>query len=111
MPIASSWSDVLFLLIAAAIVFGVTALAVFLFGNRLARRNRWLAFISCAATVPALIAALAIFLVVTASQGRPPNDAPAMLFVALFTLAMLSCIISIPTSALLIAKATNKDGG
>lgn len=110
MPITPSGREVLFLLIAAGIVCGVTVFAVFLFGNRLARRNRWLAFISCAATVPVCIAALAIFLLATAPEGPPPNDAPAMLFVALFTLSLMSCIISIPTSAILIAKAKRRGG-
>ena len=105
MPIASSWSDVPFLLVASLVVFGLTALATFLFGRRVARRSRLLAILACAATVPLLIVAAAIILAVTAPTGPPPNDAPAMLFLALITMAALSCVISVPASALLILRA------
>lgn len=104
MPIASSWSDVLFLLIAAAVILGATALAVYLFGRRLAKRSRTLAVFTCAVAVPMLIAAVAGFLLATAPQGPPPNDGPAMLFVALTTLALLSCLVSVPASVLLIRR-------
>lgn len=105
MPIASSWSDVLFLLIAAALVFGATWLAIYMFGRRLAKRSRALAVFTCAMLVPAAIVGTAVFLVSTALQGPPPNDGPAMLFMALMTLALLSCLVSVPTSVLLIRKA------
>ena len=106
MPIASSWSDVLFLLIAAAVLFGATALAVYLFGRRLAKRNRAFAVFTCAVAVPVSIAAAAVFLLATAPQGPAPNDGPAMLFIALATLALLSCVVSVPASVLLIRKAS-----
>ncbi|WP_198159818.1 hypothetical protein [Sphingomonas horti] len=93
------------MLVAALVVFGLTALAAYLFGRRLARRSRFLAILACASTVPVLIIASALALLITAPDGSPPNDAPAMLFVALTTVAMLSCIVSIPASALLIRKA------
>lgn len=101
MLIASSWSDVLFLLVAAAVVFGATALAVRLFGRSLSKRNRALAVVICASAVPVLMA----LLLATAPQGPPPNDGPAMLFIALMTLALLSFLVSVPASVLLIRKA------
>ena len=106
MPIASSWSDVLFLLVAAAVVFGATALAVRLFGRRLSKRSRALSVVTCAMAVSVLIAAIAVLLVSTAPQGPPPNDGPAMLFIALTTLALLSCLVSVPASVLLIRRVS-----
>ena len=105
MLIASSWSDVLFLLVAAVVVFGATALAVRLFGRSLSKRSRALAVVICALAVPVLIAAIAALLLATAPQGPPPNDGPAMLFIALMTLALLSFLVSVPASVLLIRKA------
>jgi hypothetical protein len=102
MPI---WGQVLFLLVASLVVFGLTALATFLFGRRVARRSRLLAILACAATVPLLIVAVAIILAETAPTGPPPNDAPAMMYVALLTMAAFSCVISMPASALLILRA------
>jgi amino acid transporter len=104
MPIASSWSDLLFLLIAAVIVFGTTALAVYLFGRRLAKRSRSLAILTCASIAPILIVAAAVFLLAIPPQGPPPNDGPAMLFMALITLAALSCVVSVPASVLLMRR-------
>lgn len=95
----------LFLLIASAVVFGATALAARLFGRRLAKRSRALAVLTCAMAVPVLVAALAAFLLATAPKGPPPNDGPAMLFMALTTLALLSCVVSVPASALLLRSA------
>jgi hypothetical protein len=103
-PIASSWSDVLFLLVVAVIVFGATALAVYLFGRRIATRSRALAVFICGMAVPILIVGLAVVLLTTAPQGPPPNDGPAMLFMALVTLALLSCVVSVPASVLLIRR-------
>ncbi len=105
MPIATSWDDVWFLLIAAAIVALLTAVVVKMIGHRLARRSRALAVFICALTVPASICLLAIVLLVTAPNGPPPNDAPAMVFIALFTLGLLSAIVSVPTSAFLVRSA------
>jgi hypothetical protein len=102
MPI---WGQVLFLLVASLVVFGLTALAIFLFGRRVARRSRLLAILACAATLPLLIVAVAIILAKTAPTGPPPNDAPAMTYVALLTMAAFSCVISVPASALLILRA------
>lgn len=109
MPI--SGSDGPFLLIAALMAFGATALAVLLFGRRLARRSRFLAIAACALTVPVLIIGLAMVLLVAAPGGPPPNDAPAMLFLALTTLAVLSCTISIPASILLITRIDRTEVG
>jgi hypothetical protein len=102
MPI---WGQVLFLLVASLVVFGLTALATVLFGRRAARRSRLLAILACAATVPLLIVAVAIIQVETAPTGPEPNDAPAMVYVALLTMAAFSCVISVPASALLILRA------
>jgi hypothetical protein len=102
MPI---WGQVLFLLVASLVVFGLTALATVLFGRRVARRSRLLAILACAATAPLLIVAAAIILAEIAPTGPPPNDAPAMMFVALLTMAAFSCVISGPASALLILRA------
>jgi hypothetical protein len=103
-PIASSWNDVPVLLIAAALVVGATAFAVHLFGRRLAKRSRTLAVFSCAVTAPVLIAAVAVFSLAIAPQGPPPNDEPAMLFMALTTLALFACVVSVPASVLLLTR-------
>jgi hypothetical protein len=109
MPI---WGQVLFLLVASLVVFGVTALATVSFGRRVARRSRLLAILACAATVPLLIVAVAIILAKTAPTGPLSNDgqvmmndAPVMVYVALLTMAALSCVISVPASVLLILRA------
>jgi hypothetical protein len=102
MPIVSSSSDILFLLITAAIVAALTALGAKLFGYRIARKSRLVAALACALAVPLAIVVVAIILLATAPQGPPPNDGPAMLFLALTTLALISAAVSFPTSALLI---------
>lgn len=67
MPIVAKSSDVAGLLIFAAIVVGLTALASWLIGRRLAARNRAVAFIVCGAIVPA-----AIFTVAEVLLATPP---------------------------------------
>lgn len=105
MPIASSWSDAVFLVAFAAIVTVVTALAVRLFGNRLKARNRALAVVVCSSIVPVLIVGLAFLQVATAPRMPPPNDAPAMAFIAILSLAALSIPVSFATSAVLILRS------
>jgi|SRR5690242_20558433 len=102
MPIVSSASDFLFLLITVAIVAALTALGVRLFGYRIARKSRPVAALVCGIVVPLAIVLIAIALLATAPQGPPPNDGPAMLFLALTTLAFISAVVSFPTSVLLI---------
>lgn len=104
MPILSSWFDVAFMLVFAALVVGATSLVVKLFGKRLARSTRVGAIVVCGLTVPTIIFGLAILQVKTAPVGPPPNDGPAMVFVALLMLVLISIPVSAVTSAFLILR-------
>jgi hypothetical protein len=104
MPIFASWFDLAFIMVFVAIVASVTALAVRLFGRRIARSSRVVAISVCGMTVPTVIFGLAIFQIKTAPVGPPPNDGPAMFFVALLTLVLISVPVSALTSVFLILR-------
>jgi hypothetical protein len=90
------------LLSALLVVAGVTGLAVMSFGRRLAERQKLLAILACSACAPGIVLGLAVFQISTAPTLPPPNDGPAMLFVALLMYGALAIPISVATSAILL---------
>lgn len=102
--LATKFSNVVFILIFAAIVAGLTALVSRLIGRQLAARNHVVAFIVCGAIVPAVVYALAWVMFATAPQGPPPNDGPAMLHIAITTLAVWAAPVSFPTSGVMLLR-------
>ena len=102
MPIATSGRDIIALLAVGFVVFGLTAGLVKVLGVRIASRSRVLAFLTCGLAVPIALIGLAFLQLHLARKLPPPNDAPAMMFIAIATLAVLTIPVSLATSGAMI---------
>lgn len=89
----------------------ITAASVWLLGRKLVRRSRVAAMLVCALVAPFLLFALAIIQLLLAPTGPPPNDAPAMVFIATLFMAGLSLLVSFPTSLLLFLMTGRRERG
>lgn len=99
-----------FLLVGAAIVALLTLAFMATIAKRIARRSRTVAVLAGAAFLPGCVIAIAYSLLVSAPEGPPPNDAPAMLFGALFVLAICATPVSVLTSVAYVAGRRSKVG-
>jgi drug/metabolite transporter (DMT)-like permease len=98
------------LLVGAAIVALLTLAFMATIGKRIARRSRTVAVLAGAAFLPGCVIALAYGLLISAPEGPPPNDAPAMLFGALFVLAICATPVSFLTSVAYIVRRRSTAG-
>jgi len=102
MPIATSLKDWLLLGGIEVVIIAVTAMLTATVGRLLARRSRLLAFACSGIAVPVGIFLFAIISAKTAPAAPPPNDAPAMFFVAMLSLSLLALPFSLATAGLFV---------
>jgi hypothetical protein len=96
------------MLAAAFIVVVLTMAFMAIAGRRVIPTSRALAVILGAAFVPALGVVIAALLLWTAPDAPPPNDAPAMLFVALASLSMWALPVSFAASVACVLRCRRK---
>jgi hypothetical protein len=90
----------MFITIFVLTVSVVTAGAALVMGRALLHRSRPLAIMACGLVVPMLLVLVALIQIGTAPRLPSPNDGPAMVFVGLLLLALLSLPIAVATSTL-----------
>ena len=77
-------------------------------GKRIARFSRAAALLIGAVFVPALVIVTGIVLAATAPKGPPPNDGPAMLFIALIVLSICFLPFSLVAAAIYVRRLRRK---
>lgn len=97
-------TDLIVLLGLFGIVSGLTCLIIFAVGGRIARRGQSWTFLICGAIVPVTIFSIAQLQMALAPQGPPPNDGPAMVYMAIILLGLAAIPVSFFTSALAVYK-------
>ncbi|MCW6532565.1 hypothetical protein NED98_20145 [Sphingomonas sp. MMSM20] len=105
----ASAGDAPFVVVAALIVAMLTFIFMATVGQRIMRVSRTLAVLAGTTFVPAIGILIAYALLCAAPDGPPPNDGPAMLFMALLVLSICTVPISLIVSAVYVVRRRRED--